>query len=57
MSNLRSEYYSLKEEIDGAIRRVIESGSFVMGEEMEAFEEEFALYCGGKYATSGSVGL
>lgn len=56
MSNLRSEYYSLKEEIDGAIQRVIESGNFVMGEELEAFEEEFALYCGAEYALGVSSG-
>jgi len=60
MSDLRSEYYSLKEEIDGAIQRVIESGNFVMGEELEAFEEEFALYCGARYAVgvgSGTAAL
>ena len=60
MSNLRDEYYSLKEEIDGAVQRVIESGNFVMGEELEAFEEEFALYCGARYAVgvgSGTAAL
>lgn len=50
MVDLRAEYYSLKKEIDAAIQRVIESSSFVMGEEMEAFEKEFARYCGAKYA-------
>jgi len=54
--DLRAEYYSLKEEIDGAIRRVIESGKFVMGEELNAFEEEFALYCGAKYAVGVGSG-
>ena len=60
MSNPRSEYYALKKEIDGAIQRVIESGNFVMGEELEAFEEEFALYCGARYAVgvgSGTAAL
>lgn len=60
MSDLRSEYYSLKEEIDGAVQRVIESGNFVMGEELDAFEEEFALYCGAEYAVgvgSGTAAL
>jgi len=55
-SNLLAEYYSLKEEIDGAIRRVIESGKFVMGEELDAFEKEFALYCGSKYAVGVGSG-
>ena len=60
MSNLRAEYDFLREEIDGAIRRVIESGNFVMGEELQAFEKEFALYCGAKYAVgvgSGTAAL
>jgi len=55
-NDLRAEYYSLKEEIDGAIKRVIESGKFVMGEELDAFEEEFALYCGAKYAVGVGSG-
>lgn len=49
-SDLRAEYSSLKEEIDGAVRRVLESGEFVMGKELDAFEEEFALYCGAEHA-------
>jgi len=55
-SNLRAEYYSLKEEIDKAIKRVIESGKFVMGRELKAFEKEFALYCGSKYAVGVGSG-
>ena len=44
MHDLRIEYAVLKDEIDAAIQRVIASGNFVMGEEMEAFEEEFARW-------------
>jgi dTDP-4-amino-4,6-dideoxygalactose transaminase len=60
MSDMRAEYYTLKPEIDAAIQRVIESGNFIMGEEPEAFEEEFAAYCGARYAVgvgSGSAAL
>lgn len=60
MSNLRAEYHALRGEIDGAIQRVVESGNFIMGEEPEAFEEEFAAYCGAKYAVgvgSGTAAL
>lgn len=60
MSNLQAEYHSLKKEIDEAIQRVIESGSFVLGEEGKTFEEEFAAYCGAKYAVgvgSGTAAL
>ena len=36
---------SLEVEIHGAIKRVLDSGVFVGGEEVEAFEEEFAAIC------------
>jgi dTDP-4-amino-4,6-dideoxygalactose transaminase len=44
--DLRSQYQSIKPEIDGAIARVLESGQFVLGCEVEEFEREFAAYCG-----------
>ncbi len=39
-------------EIEEAIARVIESGRFIKGEDVEAFEEEWAAYCGAKYCVS-----
>jgi dTDP-4-amino-4,6-dideoxygalactose transaminase len=60
MYDLRAEYRNLKHEIDAAIQRVIGSGNFVMGEEVEAFEEELARYCGAQYAVgvgSGTAAL
>ncbi|MCZ7567140.1 MAG: DegT/DnrJ/EryC1/StrS family aminotransferase [Ardenticatenaceae bacterium] len=60
MFNLRAEYEALRDEIDAAIQRVIDSGSFVLGEEVEAFEAEFARYCGARYAVgvgSGTAAL
>ncbi|HBY93227.1 MAG TPA: hypothetical protein DEP84_04550 [Chloroflexi bacterium] len=60
MFNLRTEYEALRDEIDAAIQRVIDSGSFVLGEEVEAFEAEFARYCGARYAVgvgSGTAAL
>jgi dTDP-4-amino-4,6-dideoxygalactose transaminase len=44
--DLRSQYLSIKRDIDWAVARVLESGQFVLGEEVEAFEEEFADYVG-----------
>jgi dTDP-4-amino-4,6-dideoxygalactose transaminase len=44
------EYDSLKDVIDGAIQRVLESGEFQRGEEVDAFEEEFARFCDAEYA-------
>lgn len=46
----RVEYGSLKDEIDGAIHRVLESGDFQRGEEVDAFEKEFARFCDAEYA-------
>ena len=43
--DLKSQYHSLKEEIDAAVARVLVSGQFVLGPEVAAFEEEFAAYC------------
>jgi dTDP-4-amino-4,6-dideoxygalactose transaminase len=56
MSDLAAEYHALRTEIDKAISRVIESGSFVLGEEVEKFEVEFAAYCGSDYAVGVGSG-
>lgn len=39
-------YRALQDEIDAAMRRVMRSGSYVLGSEVAAFETEFAVYCG-----------
>jgi dTDP-4-amino-4,6-dideoxygalactose transaminase len=44
--DLKAQYQSIKPEIDAAISRVLESGQFVLGPEVAAFEQEFAAYCG-----------
>lgn len=50
-------YYELKEEIDSSVQRVLCSGWYVLGEELEAFEEEFAAYCGASYCIGVANGL
>ena len=42
--------------VDAAIRRVVESGWFVLGPEVEAFEREFAAACGTSHAVSVGTG-
>jgi dTDP-4-amino-4,6-dideoxygalactose transaminase len=44
--DLRAQYHSIKPEIDAAIAGVLDSGQFVLGAEVAAFEDEFAAYCG-----------
>jgi dTDP-4-amino-4,6-dideoxygalactose transaminase len=43
--DLRRQYLDLKSEIDSAVMRVLETGQFVLGPEVEAFEKEFASLC------------
>ena len=54
--NLKRQYQSIKEGIDEAIKRVVESQYFIMGEEVKKFENEIADYCGVKYAIGVASG-
>jgi dTDP-4-amino-4,6-dideoxygalactose transaminase len=45
-SNPRAQYLAHKTEIDQAIDRVLDKGWYVLGQEVEAFESEFAAYNG-----------
>lgn len=47
----------IREQLNAAFSRVVDSGWFVMGPELEAFEEEFARYCGVKYCVGVGNGL
>lgn len=49
-SNPRTNYLAHKDEIDSAIARVLDSGWYVLGEEVAAFENEFAAYIGASFA-------
>ena len=42
--DLKAQYESIREEIDQAVRGVIERGQFILGSEVEAFEEEMATF-------------
>jgi len=54
---LKSTYFELKSEIDRAVVGVLESGRYILGENVESFEKEFARYCGSKYCVSVGSGL
>jgi dTDP-4-amino-4,6-dideoxygalactose transaminase len=51
--DLAAGYREVQAELDSAYHRVAASGWYVLGEELEAFETEFAAYCG----VSGCVGV
>lgn len=55
--DLKAPYQELKGELDSAYQRVMESGWFIMGAEVEAFEREFAAYCGVKHCIGVGNGL
>ncbi|MEI8216424.1 MAG: DegT/DnrJ/EryC1/StrS family aminotransferase [Eubacteriales bacterium] len=55
--DLKQTYLELKEETDKAYLRVMESGRYVLGNEVEMFENEFSKYCGAKFCVSVGNGL
>lgn len=52
----RAQYLSYKKEIDEAISRVLNGTHYILGPEVEAFEEEFAAFCTTKYCVSVANG-
>ncbi len=56
MVDLRAQYASLKDEIDAAVKRVIENAQFIGGPELEAFEQEMAAWCGAAFAVGVANG-
>tara|TARA_R110002072_G_scaffold4719_2_gene33036 strand:- start:10532 stop:11626 length:1095 start_codon:yes stop_codon:yes gene_type:complete len=55
--DLSAAYRELKAEIDIAIHRVLDSGLYVLGPEVEAFESEWASYCEASHAVGLANGL
>ncbi len=54
--DLKAQYGQMKAEIDAAVAGVLESGQYVLGEEVAAFEEEFAAYCGAAHGVAVNSG-
>lgn len=55
--DLKPAYVELADELDAACRRVMASGSYILGEEVAAFEREFAARCGVKHCIGTACGL
>jgi dTDP-4-amino-4,6-dideoxygalactose transaminase len=55
--DMKSVYVELKPELDAAYHRVMESGWYVLGKEVEAFEAEYAAFCGTKHCIGLGNGL
>ncbi|WPZ27569.1 DegT/DnrJ/EryC1/StrS family aminotransferase (plasmid) [Sulfitobacter pontiacus] len=55
--DLGASYRELKHEIDTAVSRVLDSGWYILGPEIDAFEAEWAEYCDAKHAVGVANGL
>jgi dTDP-4-amino-4,6-dideoxygalactose transaminase len=55
--DIRSSYLEFKAEFDAAVARVLDSGWYILGEEVEAFEREFAATLGVKHCVGVANGL
>lgn len=54
--DLKAQYLTIKEEIDDAIKKVIDNTSFIMGENVTNFEKNFAAFCNAKHCLGVSNG-
>ncbi len=54
---LLSAYKEIEAELDESYRRVMHSGSYLLGHELKAFELEYAAYCQAKYCVGVGNGL
>jgi dTDP-4-amino-4,6-dideoxygalactose transaminase len=48
-NDFASPYQELKAELDEAYARFMQSGWYILGKEVESFEQEYAAYCGTKF--------
>lgn len=55
-TNPKAAYLAQRDAIDAAIKRVLETGWYIQGEEVAAFEREFAAYTGAKHAVACASG-
>ncbi len=56
IADLKAQYHAIKAEIDRAISNVLESSQFILGQEVAAFEDEFAAYCGAPHGVGLNSG-
>ena len=55
--DLKTPYLELKQALDEAIARVVSSGWFIGGPEVDQFEAQYASYCGASHAVGVANGL
>ena len=55
-NDVKAAHVAIASELDAAIQRVLRSGRFILGQELETFEAEFAAYCGVKHCVGVASG-
>ena len=56
-NNYKSEYQEIKKEVSAKVLEILESGWYILGKEVEAFEQEFAEYLNVKHCIGVANGL
>lgn len=56
-NNLLREYEQYKDEFEEEVLKGLRSGWYILGKRLSSFEEQFASFCGSKYATGLASGL
>lgn len=54
--DLKAQYAGIRQELDAAVLSVLASGDYVLGNEVAAFEREFADWCGAAHAVAVNTG-
>jgi dTDP-4-amino-4,6-dideoxygalactose transaminase len=54
--DLKAQYAGIKSEVEAVVGRVLESGHYILGPEVDALEQEFAAYCGSPHAVAVNSG-
>ena len=55
-ANPKAQYQKYKKEINKSINRVLESGNYILGNEVKLFERDFSKYIGLKYSIAVNSG-
>ncbi|WP_394780856.1 DegT/DnrJ/EryC1/StrS family aminotransferase [Undibacterium sp.] len=55
--DIQASYKELKTDIDAAVQRVLDSGWYILGGEVDTFEHDYAQYCGTRHCVSLANGL
>jgi dTDP-4-amino-4,6-dideoxygalactose transaminase len=54
--DLKAQYRTIKSDIDQAIHKILDSAQYVLGEEVELFEREFAAFSGADHGIAVNTG-